>query len=154
MAKVAKKKAEKPVQKSGSGKKSWQEKLHPDREAEIEVTTKKFADIPSGSSMLIATPLIVDQYIRQIPRGHFSDIRQIRKDLAAEYHAQYTCPISTGIFVRIVAEAAFEEYENGKALSQITPFWRALSAKSPSARKLSFGMNFLLEQQRKEGIIP
>ncbi|HRG81659.1 MAG TPA: hypothetical protein PLO99_04035 [Chitinophagaceae bacterium] len=154
MAKVAKKKAEKPVQKSGSGKKSWQEKLHPDREAEIEVTTKKFADIPSGSSMLIATPLIVDQYIRQIPRGHFSDIRQIRKDLAAEYHAQYTCPISTGIFVRIVAEAAFEEYENGKALAQITPFWRALSAKSPSAKKLSFGMNFLLEQQRKEGIIP
>ena len=154
MAKVAKKKAEKPVQKSGSGKKSWQEKLHPDREAEIEVTTKKFADIPSGSSMLIATPLIVDQYIRQIPRGHFSDIRQIRKDLAAEYHAQYTCPVTTGIFIRIVAEAAFEEYENGKALSQITPFWRALSAKSPSARKLSFGMNFLLEQQRKEGIIP
>ena len=154
MAKVAKKKAEKPVQKSGSGKKSWQEKLHPDREAEIEVTTKKFADIPPGSSMLIATPLIVDQYIRQIPRGHFSDIRQIRKDLAAEYHAQYTCPVTTGIFIRIVAEAAFEEYENGKALSQITPFWRALSAKSPSAKKLSFGINFLLEQQRKEGIIP
>lgn len=154
MAKVVKKKAAKPDQKSGTGKKSWQEKLHVDRVAEIEVTTKRFADIPPGASMLIATPLIVDQYIRQIPRGHFSDIRQIRKDLAAEYHAQYTCPVTTGIFLRIVAEAAFEEYENGKALAQITPFWRALSAKSPSAKKLSFGMNFLLEKQRKEGIIP
>ncbi len=154
MTKVVKKKAEKPDQQSGSRKKSWQEKLHIDWEPKKEVTTKRFADIPPGASMLIATPLIVDQYIRQIPRGHFADIRQIRKDLAAEYHAQYTCPVTTGIFVRIVAEAAFEEYENGKALAQITPFWRALSAKSPSAKKLSFGMNFLLEQQRKEGIIP
>lgn len=154
MAKVAKKKPEKPGQKSGSRKKSWQEKLHLDRKAEIELTTKKFADIPPGSTMLIATPLIVDQYIRQIPKGNFADIRQIRKDLAAEYHAQYTCPVTTGIFVRIAAEAAYEEYEKGKALSKITPFWRALSAKSPSAKKLSFGMDFLLKQQRKEGIIP
>ena len=76
MAKVVKKKAEKPDQKSGSGKKSWQEKLHLDREVEIEVTTKRFADIPPGARMLIATPLIVDKNIRKIPKGHFSDIRK------------------------------------------------------------------------------
>ena len=44
----------------------------------------------------------------------------------------------------------YEEYEKGKPISKITPFWRALSAKSPSAKKLSFGIKFLLDQQKKE----
>lgn len=139
----------KPVSK----RKSWQEKLHINREAEVEKTEKQFADIPPGSTMLIATPLIMDAYIRQIPKGHFTDIKQIRKDLAAEYKAEYTCPVTTGIFIRIVAEAAYEEYEKGKPLSKITPFWRAMSLKSPSAKKLSFGIKFLEDQQKKEGII-
>ena len=146
MAKAVKKK---PVTK----RKTWQEKLHTAKKAEVKKNDYDFADIPAGSKMLIATPLIVDEYIRQIPKGHFTDIKQIRKDLAAEYKAQYTCPVTTGIFIRIVAEAAYEEYEKGKPLSKITPFWRALSAKSPSAKKLSFGLKFLLDQQKKEGIV-
>lgn len=146
MAKAVKKK---PVTK----RKTWQEKLHTGKKAEVKKNDYDFADIPAGSKMLIATPLIMDEYIRQIPKGRFTDIKQIRKDLAAEYKAQYTCPVTTGIFIRIVAEAAYEEYEKGKPLSKITPFWRALSAKSPSAKKLSFGLKFLLDQQKKEGIV-
>lgn len=146
MAKAVKK-------KTAYKRKTWQEKLHVDKAAEVKKNDFDFADIPAGSRMLIATPLIVDAYIRQIPKGHFTDIRQIRKDLAAEYKAQYTCPVTTGIFIRIAAEAAYEEYEKGKPLSRITPFWRALSARSPSAKKLSFGIKFLLDQQKKEGII-
>ena len=145
---------EKTIKKKSSYiRKSWQEKLHVEKKAEVKKNDVGFADIPAGSKMLIPTPLIVDEYIRQIPKGHFTDIRQIRKDLAAEYKAEYTCPVTTGIFIRIVAEAAHEEYEKGKPLSKITPFWRVLSAKSPSAGKLSFGIKFLLDQQKKEGII-
>jgi len=143
----------KAVKKKASGKrKTWQEKLHIDKKAEVKKTDVDFAGIPAGSKMLIPTPLIVDEYIRQIPKGHFTELQQIRKDLAAEYKADYTCPLTTGIFIRIVAEAAYEAYEKGKAISKITPFWRALSAKSPSAKKLSFGIKFLLDQQKKEGI--
>lgn len=123
------------------------------KEAEVKKNDYDFADIPAGAKMLIATPQIVDAYIRQIPKGHFTGIKQMRKDLAAEYKAQYTCPVTTGIFIRIVAEAAYEEYEKGKALSKITPFWRALSVKSPSAKKLSFGIKFLKDMQKKEGIV-
>jgi len=151
MAKALKKKA--AVKKSTGKRKTWQEKLHIDKKAEVKKNEFDFADIPAGSKMLIATPLIIDDYIRQIPRGNFTAIKQIRKDLAAEYKAHYTCPVTTGIFIRIVAEAAYEEYEKGKAISKITPFWRALSASSPSAKKLSFGIQFLLDQQKKEGII-
>jgi hypothetical protein len=151
MAKALKKKA--AGKKSTGKRKTWQEKLHIDKKAEVKKIEFDFAGIPAGSKMLIPTPLIVDQYIRQIPKGHFTDLQQIRKDLAAEYNAEFTCPLTTGIFIRIVAEAAYEEYEKGKAISKITPFWRSLSARSPSAKKLSFGIQFLLDQQKKEGIV-
>lgn len=146
---MAKKITKKPAYK----RKTWEEKLHVDKKAVVKKNDFDFADIPAGSSMLIATPLILDAYIRQIPKGQFTDIKQIRKDLAAEYRAAYTCPVTTGIFIRIVAEAAYEAYEKGKPLSKITPFWRALSVKSPSAKKLSFGIKFLMDQQKKEGIL-
>jgi hypothetical protein len=138
--------------KSGYKRKTWQEKMQQGRAAGVKRNNYDFADIPAGANMLIATPLILAAYIRQIPKGQFVTIKQIRQDLAAEYKAEYTCPVTTGIFIRIVAEAAYEEYEKGKPLSKITPFWRALSATSPSAKKLSFGIDFLLAQQKKEGI--
>ena len=124
----------------------------PDKKAEVKRNDYDFADIPAGAKMLIATPLIVDAYVKEIPRGTFTDIKQMRKDLAAGHHAEYTCPVTTGIFLRIVAENAYEEFKKGKPLNKITPFWRALSVKSPSAKKLTFGIKFLKDQQKKEGI--
>lgn len=131
-------------------RKSWQEKLHIDKEAEVKKIDDDFADIPAGSTMLIATPLIVDKYIRSIPKGTSTTLQQMRKDLAAEYHAAYTCPVTSGIFLRIVAEAAYEEYQQGKPLAKITPFWRMIDSKSPAAKKLTFGYDFIKEQRTRE----
>ena len=103
--------------------------------------------------MLIPTPKLVDDYIRQIPKGKGVDSTTIRNDLAAEYGAEVTFPLTTGIFIRIVAEAAYEEYQKGKPLNKITPFWRVINEKSPTAKKLTFGTDFLKEQRMKEGII-
>lgn len=133
-------------------RKSWQEKLHIERQPQIEKSDKDFAGIKAGQMMLIPTPMLVDAYIRQIPKGRQVDIATLRKDLAAEYHAEVTCPLTTGIFVRIAAEAAYEEYEQGKPINKITPFWRVIDERSPAAKKLSFGMDFLKEQRQKEGL--
>jgi hypothetical protein len=133
-------------------RKTWAEKMNPGRVPEIKVTEKAFADIPAGSRMLIATPGIVANYIRQIPKGKTADISQIRKDLAAGYDADYTCPVTTGIFLRIIAEAAYEEFKNGKSVSRITPFWRVISADAPTAKKLSFPVTFITEKRKSEGI--
>ena len=131
-------------------RKSWQEKLHIDKEAVVKKIDEDFADIPAGSTMLIATPLIVDKYIRSIPKGSSTTLQQMRKDLAAEYHATYTCPVTSGIFLRIVAEAAYEEYQQGKPLAKISPFWRMIDSKSPAAKKLTFGYDFVKEQRTRE----
>lgn len=62
MAKLVKTGKSATDKKQSSRKKTWQEKLHIDRKPEVEVTTKKFADIPPGSTLLK-----VEDYIRQIP---------------------------------------------------------------------------------------
>jgi hypothetical protein len=133
-------------------RKSWADKLNIDRQPVIEKADKGFGGIREGQMMLIPTPKLVDDYIRQIPEGHEVDVPTIRKDLAAEYGAEVTCPLTTGIFIRIVAEAAYEEYQKGKSLNKITPFWRVIHEKSPAAKKLTFGTRLLTEQRKKEGL--
>ena len=132
--------------------KTWNEKLHAAKEPQVKRLDKAFADMPEGCMMLIATPAIIDEYIRQIPKGKAVDMLTLRIDLAHTFHAEKTCPLTTGIFLRIVAEAAYEQYLQGTALSHITPFWRVISEKSPLAKKLSFGADVIKELRRKEKI--
>jgi hypothetical protein len=133
-------------------RKTWQEKLHNGLSPKVEVTDKKFADIPEHATMLVPTPEIVDEYIRNIPHGAAGSLAQMRKDLAPGYNAQYTCPVTSGIFLRIAAEAAYEEYQKGRAIEEITPFWRMIDRKSPAAKKLTFGTDFVKEQRAVEGL--
>jgi len=133
-------------------RKTWQEKMHNGHPWKVEVIDKKFADIPEGATMLVATPEIVDAYIRHIPKGVHTSLQQMRRDLAAEYNARYCCPITSGIFLRIVAEAAFEEYIAGKPLKKITPFWRMIDSKAPVTKKLTFGSEFIKQQRVNEGL--
>lgn len=133
--------------------KTWEEKLNIDRKPKIEKTIKGFSGIHPGQIMLIPTPKLIDAYIRQIPRGQQADVSTIRKDLAAEFHAEVTCPLTTGIFIRIAAEAAWEQYQKGTPVNKITPFWRVIDEHSATAKKLTFGTRFLKEQRKKEGLI-
>lgn len=133
-------------------RKTWTEKLEGVQEPVVKKLEKDFAGMKAGERMLIATPGIVDAYIRQIPKGQTATLTQMRNDLAAAYGADVTCPVTAGIFLRIAAEAAHEAYEKGTPLRKITPFWRMMDATSATARKLSFGTDLLLQQRKKEGI--
>lgn len=135
---------------STSKRKTWLQKLNNGRKPEIKVLQKSFADIEAGEKMLIPTPQLVDAYIRSIPKGKETTMAQMRKDLAVEYHADKTCPLTSGIFLRIVAEAAHEEMQQGKPISKITPYWRIMDEKTTTAKKLTVGMEFLKEQRKKE----
>ena len=61
--------------------------------------------------MLIVFPSIVDKYTKSVHLGKFIDLSRMRDDLAQKYKADKTCPLTTGIFLRIVAEASYEEYK-------------------------------------------
>ncbi len=102
--------------------------------------------------MLVATPLIVDAYIRKIPRGHSTSYLTMREDLAREYEAEKTCPVWTGIFLRISAEAAQENSLLSASHEKITPFWQVIDETMKVAKKLTCEIEFLSERRQKEGL--
>lgn len=79
-------------------KKTWNEKFHVNRKPEVKRTDKAFADIPENALMLIATPSVVADYLKEVPEGRSVDIKTIRQDLALEYHAEYTCHLYLSCF--------------------------------------------------------
>ena len=133
-------------------KKTWVEKRDCDNSYKIKTIDKKFADIPEGSKMFISTPKIIDDYIKQIPFGKSTELSTMRNDLAIDYQAHKTCPVTTGIFLRIVSEASYEEFKSGKGIDEVTPFWRVVNPKSKLAKKLECGVEFINKQRENEAI--
>ena len=133
--------------------KTWQEKFETIKTPQIKILDKAFADMPIHCKMLIATPAIIDTYVRAIPKGTRSTFQTMRNDLAITFNAEKTCPVTSGIFLRIVCEVAHASFLKQHSTRGITPFWRIVDLKSPLAKKLSFGTDFIVEQLRKEKII-
>lgn len=136
-----------------ASKKTWTEKLHCDKVPKIKRIDFDFADIPANSNMFIATPQIIENYIKHIPKGKKVSVQTMRKDLAIENRADHTCPVTTGIFLRIVAQANFEKYLQTNSLKGITPFWRVVEPNSTLSKKLTFGQDFIISQRQSEKII-
>jgi hypothetical protein len=132
-----------------STKKSWADRMEQDHSV-VKKLDKDFADMKAGSLMYISNPKTIEAYIRNIPKGKEVNLKTMRNDLAFEHAAEVTCPVTTGIFLRIVAEAANEQLEHGKAIGRITPFWRVIDTKMPLAKKLTFGTKLIREQRKKE----
>lgn len=99
--------------------------------------------------MLILRPLDVDGLIRCIPRGKLATVEQIRGRLAADFHADFTCPLTAGIFIRIAAEAAEEDLSRGER--DITPYWRVIKADGSLNPKLPGCTEAQAERLREEG---
>ena len=132
---------------------SWVYKRENCKSHQIKILSKDIVGMSKGSKMLIANTKIFDEFINKIPSGNFVDIKELRNILAKQFDCDVTCPLTTGIFIRIVSEAAYEEYKTGKSLEDITPFWRSVDPKSNLAKKLDCGVNFIKAQQSKENII-
>jgi hypothetical protein len=135
-------------------RKTWAQKLDNGREAFVAALEKPMCGNPAGTRVLVATPRLVKAYIEQIPRGREIPVERMRADLAAQHNADASCPIATGIFLRIVAEAALEQLSAGTPPDEITPFWRVVDQNSPTAKKLAGGPEFIRKMREREGITP
>ena len=134
-------------------KKSWSDKMNTPAKPEIKAIEKPFMGMSAGDLMCIPTPHLIDEYIRSIPYGKTVSMELMRKDIALETRADFTCPLTTGIFLRIVAEAALEQLAFHGNIKRITPFWRVVEPKSRLASKLSCGPEFIVAQRTAEGIL-
>ena len=131
-------------------KKTAREKLATKKEIKKVVMDKAWGGIPVGGTMLVATPLMVDAYIREIPHGETKTIPDMRNELAAEQGCAGTCPMSTSIFVRMVAEAALEDLADGKSVSEVAPFWRMITGQDKMVGKLNLDPSWIDEQRALE----
>ncbi len=102
-----------------------------------------------GERMLIPRPLDVDAAMRSIRKGHVLTMGELRARLASAAGAQTTCPMCTGIFARIAAEAAEEDRRAGRA--RITPYWRLVRDDGSMNDKFPGGASAQAEKLRVEG---
>ncbi len=100
---------------------SWREKLEKSQEPKLVTIPAKMSRFGKGF-MLIPTPLLVDGLLRRVPKGKLITVGRVREKLARDQGAKVTCPLTTGIFLRIVAEAAEEDRAQGA--KRIAPYWR------------------------------
>lgn len=122
---------------------SWREKLEKEQE-------RKVVNDPKGRGrMLIPQPLDVDALVRRVEYGKLATIDQIRGRLAKDYHADLTCPLCTGIFLRIAAEAAEEDLARGVMV--ITPYWRVVKRDGGLNEKFPGGIKAQAVRLVKEG---
>jgi hypothetical protein len=122
---------------------TWREKL------EKEQLLKIVEDPQGRGKMLIPRPLDVDALMRQVEKGRLVTVDQIRERLAKDCRADLTCPLTTGIFMRIAAEAAEEDLREGK--TDITPYWRVVKADGSLNDKFPGGVAAQAAHLRKEG---
>lgn len=97
-----------------------------------EKTIKRYG----GTRMFFAPPLYYDKLMKSVPAGKLLTIGQMREYLAKQNNADFTDPMTAGIFVNIAAWASYQR------TGDITPYWRTLksdgelNAKYPEAIEL------------------
>lgn len=133
-----------------SKRKTWQEKYETTKESKVVVLPAPFAGAPAGAKMVISHPAEVESQLRRIPKGELVEAREFRKRLAEANGADITCPTSTSIFLRIVAEVALEHIHSGEKLESVAPFWRVVAPESPLASKLTCGADWIRRQRETE----
>jgi alkylated DNA nucleotide flippase Atl1 len=98
---------------------------------------------PAGR-MLVGSPAAIGAIVQHIPRGRVLRMTDLRTALATAYGADYTCPMTTGIYLRMLAESV--EAAGG---GDVTPWWRVVRDDGRVLDKLPGGPN--AQRSRLEG---
>jgi len=131
-------------------KKTWQEKLADSKgfPKVCPIDDSKSKRWGTGT-FVIPAPLEVDELMRKVPKGRLTTIDGLRKVLARKHRATIACPITTGIFAWIAANAASEAAAKG--VKRITPFWRTLKSNGELNPKYPGGLADLTRKLSAEG---
>lgn len=109
------------------------------------IADEKSIEKYGGNRMYFAPPLDYDKVMRRVPYGQLLTVGSIREYFAKQSGADFTEPITAGIFVSIVAWASFQRKEDK------TPYWRTLKANGELNAKYPGGIEAQKEMLEKEG---
>ncbi len=131
--------------------KTWRQKLeqeNPNHGKVVAVPPRMQRSFGTGM-MLIPRPLDVDAIMRKVKKGKLITQPQIRDKLATQANTDIACPLTTGIFIRIVAESAEEDMRAGN--KRITPYWRTITGDGKLNQKFPGGAKAQAARLRREG---
>lgn len=109
------------------------------------ITDQSSIEKYGGSKMYFAPPIDYDKAMKRIRYGKLMTVGKIREYFAKQNHADFTEPITAGIFVSIVAWASEQRTEDK------TPYWRTLKAKGELNAKYPGGIEAQKEKLEAEG---
>ncbi len=109
------------------------------------ITDEKSIKKYGGSRMYFAPPLEYDKVMKTIPYGKVITVGKIRDYFARMSGADFTEPITAGIFVSIAAWASYQRTEDE------TPYWRTLKANGELNPKYPGGTEAQKEKLEAEG---
>jgi len=98
-----------------------------------------------GNRMFFAPPIDYDIVMRKIPFGELITVGKIRENFAKKSGADFTEPITAGVFVSIAAWASHQRTEDK------TPVWRTLKANGELNEKYPGGAEAQKEKLEAEG---
>lgn len=109
------------------------------------ITDPKSIEKYGGDRMYFAPPMDYDRVMRRVPRGKVTTVGKIREYFAKCSGADFTEPITAGIFVSIAAWASHQRPDDK------TPYWRTLKANGELNEKYPGGMEAQKEKLEEEG---
>jgi len=130
-------------------RKTWREKMQNPTLPKVVTVSGSAQKRFGGGTVLVPHPRDVEAVIRNVRRGRVITVGQIRKYLAGKFQTESTCPLTTGIFIRLTAEAAEEDARAGK--NKITPYWRVVKDDGSLNPKFPGGLEAQAERLRDEG---
>lgn len=111
----------------------------------MELTDPKSIQKYGGTRMYFAPPLDYDAVMRRVPYGRLTTVGAIRAYFAAQNGADFTEPITAGVFVSIAAWASHQR------AGDETPYWRTLKANGELNAKYPGGVEAQKEKLEAEG---
>ena len=131
-------------------KKSWREKLADRKDLpRVERITGRMSKKWGEGTVVIPAPDEVDEIMKRVPKGKLITINIIRAKLAKKHGATIGCPITTGIFAWVAANAAKEAADAGE--ENINPYWRTLKTGGIINEKYPGGVEAQKKILEKEG---
>jgi alkylated DNA nucleotide flippase Atl1 len=132
-------------------KRSWKEKLNDAKDLpKVQPVPDRMVSKWGAGTMVLPAPVEVDELMRAVPKGKVTTINEIRSALATKHHATLACPMVTGIFAWIAANAA-EELVAIKPKAKATPYWRTLKSGGLLNEKYPGGVKSQQQKLQAEG---
>ncbi|MGI6315206.1 MAG: MGMT family protein [Christensenellales bacterium] len=109
------------------------------------ITDKPSIEKYGGNRMYFAPPIDYDKVMRMVPFGKVITVGKIRDYFAKNSGADFTEPITAGVFVSIAAWASHQRTDDK------TPYWRTLKANGELNEKYPGGAKAQKEKLETEG---